>query len=602
MAKFIKQIKNMCLNHKVVCITILFLCICTAARANEPSLISKWNENLGIFYVKATEALGLDLNIAKESFVVTAVLRNSAADNAGLKRGDSILSIPPEMWNRPGKSGVVKISRGGQVSQVNITSKQHTFKDPKMVDENIPSSVPRTIVVDQTGKGDCRTITGALLAAGFGDTVLIQDGIYKEGLVLRNGINIKGTDRTHIQGMMAFRSFGSSEITIEELAIAATYTGFTISDSSKITLNNCDITIESGEAISVSGSDGVIIKNCTLKGQDKTRGIVVSGSKVRITDNMIFEFDHGIVLKEASVSSVLHNLLDANRKTSLAVYDSEITAEKNSITGKMEALGIYLKNSKCSVKENSIHRHNAGIRAEQTGGKLINNSISQNNYGIMVALGRMEISDNRVLDNKLGVLLGSSGPDLNASEKAVVLRNKITGNVYGGINVLNFRADIHYNLIEANGAGISVERSTADIRNNTIVLQKGHGISIMHDSEASIYNNILAFNSFGMSSDITCSLKTGFNDVYGNLARKEFPLIDGNFLRKDRLVTRSGEKIHIRIWPAYDLKSNTDISVDPQFVESGSDYRLRPDSALAKKRGKDNAFIGAFPPATESSF
>ena len=602
MTKFVKQIKNMCLTHKVVCITILFLCVCPAVRADEAFLISKWNKNLVIFYVKATEALGLDLNTPKESFVVTAVLKNSAADNAGLKRGDSILSIPPEMWNRPGKSGVVKISRGGQVSQVNITSKQHTFKDLKMVDENIPSSVPRTIVVDQTGKGDCRTITGALIVAGSGDTVLIQEGIYKEGLVLPSGINIKGTDRTHIQSVMAFRSFGSSEITIEALAITTTYNGFTITDSSKITLNNCDITIESGDAISVSGSDGVIIKNCTLKGQDKTRGIVVSGSKVRITDNMIFEFDHGIVLREASESSVLHNLLDANRKTALAVYDSEITAERNSITGKMEALGIYLKNSKCSVKENSIRRHSAGIRAEQTEGKLINNSISQNYYGILVDSGRMEISDNFVLNNKFGVVLRSFGTNSNAFEKAVVFRNKIAGNIYGGINVSNFRVDIHYNLIEANGAGISVDRSTVDIRNNTIVLQRGNGISIMPDSEAGIYNNILAFNSFGISSDITSSLKTGFNDVYGNLARKEFPLIDGNFLRKDRLVTRSGEKIHIRICPAYDLKSNTDISVDPKFVESGSDYRLRPDSPLAKKRGKDNVFVGAFPPATESSF
>ena len=72
-------------------------------------------------------------------------------------------------------------------------------------------------------------------------------------------------------------------------------------------------------------------------------------------------------------------------------------------------------------------------------------------------------------------------------------------------------------------------------------------------------------------------------------------MIDGNFLRKDRLVTRSGEKIHIRVCPAYDLKSNTDISVDPRFVELGSDYRLRLDSPLAKKRGKDNTFVGAFP-------
>jgi hypothetical protein len=92
-------------------------------------------------------------------------------------------------------------------------------------------------------------------------------------------------------------------------------------------------------------------------------------------------------------------------------------------------------------------------------------------------------------------------------------------------------------------------------------------------------------------------LKSGFNDIYANLISKRFPLQDGNYVRIDRLPTRSGERIKVMVYPAYDLKAATDLSEDPKFAKPGADYRPAPDSPLAKKRGKDGIYIGALPPA-----
>ena len=52
------------------------------------------------------------------------------------------------------------------------------------------------------------------------------------------------------------------------------------------------------------------------------------------------------------------------------------------------------------------------------------------------------------------------------------------------------------------------------------------------------------------------------------------------------------------IFPAYDLKADTDLSVDPGFVKPGSDYSLKPGSALAAKAGRDKPYIGAYEPGT----
>lgn len=589
-----------------MCIAILVLSVSSLARAEQPPSqlpwnYPQWNENLGIFWVRISEPLALDLNAKENINLVTGVLEGSAAENAGLKKGDVILATTLEIWGTPGKSGPITISRGGRVLDLNITTKKHSLVHAKLVGDLTPRSEPKTIVVDQTGDGDYRTITGAMTVAAFGDTLLIQDGMYREGVLLTNGVTIQGTGTRggRVEAAIPFQIIGSHEVTIRALTVTGSYHGLLIMNSKKITISDCDITTGKGEGILMLESGEVLVQGCSLSGKDETKGIVVSGSQARIEDNIISEYEQGIILKEASRANIFHNLLDAN-KFALAAFDSEITVKKNAITGKGEAVGIYLQNSQAAIEDSSIRRYEVGIYASQAQGEVLNNTVTQNDFGIVIQSGSIKVLDNLVLNNKYGIQLFGDEAASDASEKATIARNTITGNVGAGIYISNFKADIHYNLIEGNGGGIAVDQSNTNIRNNTIVLQRGAGIEIELNSQTSIYNNIIAFNAMGISSDVSSLLKMGFNDVYGNFARKEFPLQDGNYLRKDRLITRSGEKIHILIYPAYDLKTDTDLNEDPKFVKLGSDYRLMAESPLAKKKGKDGAFIGAFPPATKT--
>lgn len=585
---------------RVVYIALFLLSASSLVQAEEPALRTRWNENLGIFWVQASEALAHDLAISEKSTLVVGVSKGSAADKAGLKRGDIILRS--DIWKTPGKSGRMEISRGEEQLDLNITSEKHNLLSAKLVSDTTARAKPKTIVVDQSGKGDYRTITGAMTIAAFGDTLLIRDGVYREEICLISGVTVQGTETggARVESNSPFRIVGSQGVTIRGLTLRGIMDGLIIWNAEKIAVHDCNILAEKNTGINIQGSSEVLVQGCSLSGKDETKGIVVEESQAKLADNMISQYGLGIVVKKSSRADISHNLLDANGY-GLAAYDSQITVKKNTITGKGKNAGIHFQNSQATIEGNHIRRYSAGISASQAQGEALNNTVSQNDIGIILRSGAFEISKNIILGNKIyGIWLYSEEATSDASCQATIAQNTITGNGLFGISISNFKADIHHNLIEANGAGIAVKQSNTNIRNNTIVLQKVYGIEIGPNSEATIYNNIAAFNTFGIYSDVSSVLKMGFNNVYGNFATKEFPLVDGSYIRRDRLITRNGEKIHITIYPAYNLKADTDLTKDPKFVKLGSDYRPAADSPLAQEKGKDGTFIGAFPPATST--
>jgi hypothetical protein len=61
------------------------------------------------------------------------------------------------------------------------------------------------------------------------------------------------------------------------------------------------------------------------------------------------------------------------------------------------------------------------------------------------------------------------------------------------------------------------------------------------------------------------------------------------------------EKLLAHIYPAEDLMAETDVSVDPQLVRTGKDYRLSTSSPLAQSKGKDGLQLGAFAVSAQST-
>lgn len=582
----------------------IFVVIVLLAGGGQPALAAdavlgyRWHAQLGLYYVTVLPPLARDLGVPPRGWLVAAVLEGGAAHRAGVQRGDIVLeSAPPDLWRSrsPGSSGTLQLSRQGQPRTVSVTSIEHDPKAPALPPEP-PAPAPRTLLVDAGGKGKYLTITGALSAARPGDTVLVQDGLYQEAVVLPSGVTLRGAsrDRVGMEAEYPVLAPGTQGAVLEGMSLRG---GVYLRAASSVTLRDCHIAVEKGAGITLYRAQKIRVEGCAIHGTSESRGIFLDQAEGEIVRTMLTGHSVAVRAVNGSRLAVSSGFLDGNR-FGISVSDSDLTVAKLMATGggEEETVGIFLENSRGTVKESSVRGFQWGISVHNTRGEMTGNTLTQNQIGIQIKSSPVNVAGNLILDNaQVGVQILPPGG--KPSPRTTVAHNAIRGNFWG-ISLDKGGAEIHHNLIENNWMGILVEEAAPVIRNNTIVLQRGPGVEFAEGSKGELFNNILAFNAFGVRVDVTASVVADHNNVFGNLATREFPLLDGNYVRVDRLPTQRGEKIPIQVFPAYDLKAATDLDLDPQFVRLGNDYRLSASSPLAARRGKNGAGIGAFPPVS----
>jgi peptidoglycan-associated lipoprotein len=386
--------------------------------------------------------------------------------------------------------------------------------------------------------------------------------------------------------------------------------GLKIERAENVAVSKCGFAVrEKKPGLVVVNSKAVSVIRSSFVGKAGTVGVLAGGSNVSITDSFFRGHGTAIVFADGVRGDVQNNLFEENASGILA-SNSELTAVQNIITGVWDPdskdehldVGIRLERSAANLTKNSIRRHRYGIMLLSTPGpaRIMESTLTQGQHGIVLLGSPATVTGNLITENQgNGIYVGIMEKEPQAVPQEVkVLRNTISENEGDGVLVENFsHVSLRENLVEANGTGIRLVKSVAAIENNTIVLQRSIGLKVGAHSDAEIYNNILASNAFGLSLDVTARREMGYNDSYGNLARTEFPLLDGNYSRVDRYVTRDSKKVLIAVYPAYDLKVESDMSVDPAFISLGSDYHLKRDSDLAGIRGREHRYIGAYPPA-----
>jgi hypothetical protein len=207
------------------------------------------------------------------------------------------------------------------------------------------------------------------------------------------------------------------------------------------------------------------------------------------------------------------------------------------------SFGFRLENSRASLSNNVVRQHRQAIFLSNSPveTKITGSTLSQTDYGIVLLDGSANISENLIFQNlRDGIFIGTREKEPQTKTHVVtIVRNTLSGNERSGIEIRNFRsAAINENLIEANGTGVHLVQSTGTLANNTLVLQRYSGVIVGERSNAEIFNNVVAFNSFGLFSDVTAQSQSGYNNVYGNLASTEFPLRDGNYGRRQESAGR----------------------------------------------------------------
>lgn len=178
----------------------------------------------------------------------------------------------------------------------------------------------------------------------------------------------------------------------------------------------------------------------------------------------------------------------------------------------------------------------------------------------------------------------------------------IGGSETTGVQFANSQAVLRSNFIHDNDHGVSVagksdvrlerniitrslfeavivnDQSRAALVGNTLV-KNGGGAAFLGASQNEAAGNIVSLNGYGFVVGPSSRVALSYNDMQNS---------GSNYLRPGTPNQ-----------PAPELKPDSDLTVDPRFVDSTrDDFRLRADTALVKIG--EFSYLGALPPLVES--
>lgn len=592
---------------------LLAFCLLTMCRTVSGQESSKWlwSPGLGFYYSTITPPLAMDLGLNVDGkYLILATVRGGPVDAAGLKPGDVIVSLTgaQEALTEDGKDVRFQFLRDGLRHDADLRSGSAAARDDRSPDLVWPDHQPRppaTYTIDSDGSGSFRTITAALHRATAGDTIILQPGQYGEAVLLPPGIVIRASDRKLVEIVAPREWYMTSPGKVSIEGIMFTGHGLRIRNADAVEVTDDRFVLANGVGLDLLDSKNVMITHSSFVGASDVGDIMAVRSYLVVKDDVFSNAKgYAVAVADHSRLELADTVIDGYGGAS--AVDSIIVARRNMITGGWTPAdkggppaGIQCKACVATLSHNAIRRHRVGVLIETASelALIADNTVTQCMYGIGVVSSPVMMSGNLVIQN------GGDGVDVMtavndtkpASLEVTISRNTISQNGGAGINIRKINgARLVENLVEANGNGIGIVDSETSIENNTVVLQRYDGMNIGGHSDAQVYNNIVAYNAFGVVADVDSHCERGYNDVYGNLANVEFPLVDGNYRRRDRYTTRDGRKVVIEVYPAYDIAAPADVSIDPGFVKLGSDYTLNQGAPLAAMRGRGGRNLGAY--------
>lgn len=319
-------------------------------------------------------------------------------------------------------------------------------------------SEARTIVVDQGGTGEFKTVSAALASSRVGDVIFIKPGSYRDSLVLEKTLTINSTGAS-IDGLgRTVFTIKAPLCRISNLTIGGSDENpVVVMESEKNILTDCQI-VNSSIGI-VTGGDNSIVRN---RISSTAYGIKITGSGLNVSRNSISGALGAGLLATANSSSIEFNQIsDCNTGIDL-VESGDISVLNNTITG--SKIGIRAKSSlNNSISGNNCTKNEiSGIYLEGSGtNELAGNVLEENGNGILMKRsGKNTLRGNEVIGNTYGI-------SMKGSPNSTLLDNSMRGNSYNIRIETGEIADIRL-LASTPFANISIEDFNQSIdRSNT---------------------------------------------------------------------------------------------------------------------------------------
>lgn len=167
-----------------------------------------------------------------------------------------------------------------------------------------------------------------------------------------------------------------------------------------------------------------------------------------------------------------------------------------------------------------------------------------------------------------------------ADTQAVLVGNVIHDNDHGVTIAGKSSVRLERNVIARSlFEGVVVTDSASVVLVSNTIVKNGGGAAFLGASRSEVTGNIVGLNKIGFLLGPASTAQISFNALYNS---------DGDYVRAGSPNV-----------PAPELKGDSDLAVDPRFVDPGKDdYRLRPDTPLI--RVGRFAYLGALAPVNGS--
>ena len=194
-----------------------------------------------------------------------------------------------------------------------------------------------------------------------------------------------------------------------------------------------------------------------------------------------------------------------------------------------------------------------------------------------------------------GMLFGQQVQDVRIEDSI------IGGSETTGVQFVDSHAVLVGNFIHDNDHGVTVAgKSDVHLERNVITRSLFEGVVVTDKARATLVSNTIVKNGGGVAflgtsqSEATANI-VGLNKVGFLMAPSSQVKLAFNALSNaEANYTRPG----LAPAPAGELKPDSDLAIDPGFVDSShDDFRLRADTPLRKVGGF--SYLGALPPAAD---
>ncbi|UCE29021.1 MAG: right-handed parallel beta-helix repeat-containing protein [Candidatus Bathyarchaeota archaeon] len=304
------------------------------------------------------------------------------------------------------------------------------------------------------------TIQAAVNAAGNGDIIEVDAGIYPENVVVNKTVTINGDSATNT----IVDSGGEDTV-------------FNILEDN---VELCNLTIRNGGSYSgvtiYYPYDGLTIRN------------------TRIIDNTV-----GVVISDADGNTIEDNVFINNQMYGIDVIESSNTIIRNNQISE-SAFGIEISDTSSSqVINNTVSDTSYGIYVPYSNnGNISANTLTSNSWNIYLTYSNSNIIG---YNNILG---GAVGCQLMYSEDNTVSDNTVDGSSYGIYLGYCGANTVSTNILSQTDWGLDLYNSAGSTIIENFMLENSWGAWIAADSDGnSIYHNNFIDNAKGAFQDLT---------------------------------------------------------------------------------------------------